>query len=457
MVHFLLLATVVVTTSLARPVSAAPLSLPAAVDLAVQRSETARSARAGVTSAAEAARAAAQLPDPMLRVSMENLPVTGPDRFSTTREPMTMKRFGISQEWLSGEKRDARRAAAEAAVGKESVQERIAAADARLQTALAYIDAFYVGETLQLTTMMEHHAHEQLETARARVASASGSSEEVLRLGAARGMAEDESAELRQQQSAARVALQRWIGTRADELVEPGGFPVPSEDAYVAADPLVASLQREIEVARTAATATSSNRHPNWTWEVAYEQRSGYSDMVSFGVTIPLPVAPASRQDRETASKLALVEKAEAELTEAIRAAQGEYLALVSDLQRLRELIERATERLKVVVPLTLAVIFVLLYLLFRSFADAALVMAAASFALVGGLWLVWALGHSISVASAVGFIALAGIAAEFGVVMLVYLKSALARRLAAGEPANDETLLAAIREGAVLRVRPRR
>jgi Cu(I)/Ag(I) efflux system membrane protein CusA/SilA len=120
------------------------------------------------------------------------------------------------------------------------------------------------------------------------------------------------------------------------------------------------------------------------------------------------------------------------------------------------EYLERATERLKVVVPLTLAVIFVLLYLLFRSFADAALVMAAVPFALVGGFWLVWALGHSISVASAVGFIALAGIAAEFGVVMLVYLKSALARRLAAGEPADDETLLAAIREGAVLRVRPK-
>ena len=120
------------------------------------------------------------------------------------------------------------------------------------------------------------------------------------------------------------------------------------------------------------------------------------------------------------------------------------------------EYLERATERLKVVVPATLAVIFVLLYLLFRSFGDAALVMAAVPFSLVGGFWLVWALGHSISVATAVGFIALAGVAAEFGVVMLVYLKNALARRLAAGEPDNEETLLAAIREGAVLRVRPK-
>lgn len=120
------------------------------------------------------------------------------------------------------------------------------------------------------------------------------------------------------------------------------------------------------------------------------------------------------------------------------------------------EYLERATQRLKIVVPITIAVIFVLLYLLFRSFADAALVMAAVPFSLVGGFWLIWALGHSVSVATAVGFIALAGVAAEFGVVMLIYLKNAHARRIAAGEPDNEATLLAAVREGAVLRVRPK-
>lgn len=120
------------------------------------------------------------------------------------------------------------------------------------------------------------------------------------------------------------------------------------------------------------------------------------------------------------------------------------------------EYLERATERLKVVVPATLAVIFVLLYVLFRSVGDAVLVMVAVPFSLVGGFWLIWALGHAVSVATAVGFIALAGVAAEFGVVMLVYLKNAHAQRMAAGEPDNLTTLLAAIREGAVLRVRPK-
>ncbi len=120
------------------------------------------------------------------------------------------------------------------------------------------------------------------------------------------------------------------------------------------------------------------------------------------------------------------------------------------------EYLERAAQRMKVVVPATLAVIFVLLYLLFRDATNAALVMAAVPFSLVGGFWLIWLLGHSVSVATAVGFIALAGVAAEFGVVMLVYLENALARRLATGEADTHDTLLAAIREGAVLRVRPK-
>jgi Cu(I)/Ag(I) efflux system membrane protein CusA/SilA len=120
------------------------------------------------------------------------------------------------------------------------------------------------------------------------------------------------------------------------------------------------------------------------------------------------------------------------------------------------EYLERATQRLKLVVPATLVVIFVLLYVLFRSAGDAGLVMAAVPFSLAGGFWLVWLMGHAVSVATAVGFIALAGVAAEFGVVMLVYLQNAYAKRLAAGEPDTEATLLAAVREGAVLRVRPK-
>jgi copper/silver efflux system protein len=120
------------------------------------------------------------------------------------------------------------------------------------------------------------------------------------------------------------------------------------------------------------------------------------------------------------------------------------------------EYLERAAKRLLVVVPFTGAIIFVLLYLTFRRFDEAALLMVTPPFAMAGGFWYVYALGHHFSVASAVGFIALAGLAAEFGVVMLIYLKHALETRIAAGAPANEATLVEAIDEGAVQRVRPK-
>jgi copper/silver efflux system protein len=119
------------------------------------------------------------------------------------------------------------------------------------------------------------------------------------------------------------------------------------------------------------------------------------------------------------------------------------------------EYLERASAKLKIVVPFTLLVIFVLLYMTFRRFDEAGLIMATLPFALIGGFWLIYALGHAVSVASAVGFIALAGVAAEFGVVMLIYLKHAWEERVARGQ-ANEACLYEAIREGAVLRVRPK-
>ncbi len=120
------------------------------------------------------------------------------------------------------------------------------------------------------------------------------------------------------------------------------------------------------------------------------------------------------------------------------------------------EYLERARARLVYVVPFTLLVIFVLLYLAFRRLDEALTIMLAVPFALVGGYWLLWLLGYSTSVATAVGFIALAGVAAEFGVVMLIYLRNAWEARLAAGAPATEAELIDAIEEGAVLRVRPK-
>ena len=120
------------------------------------------------------------------------------------------------------------------------------------------------------------------------------------------------------------------------------------------------------------------------------------------------------------------------------------------------EYLKRANERLRVVVPATLVIIFGLIYLVFRRASEAAIIMLSLPLALVGGLWLIWAMGHAVSVATLIGFIALAGVAAEFGIIMLLYLRHAWERQLAANPNAGQAELEAAIREGAVQRVRPK-
>ena len=150
-------------------------------------------------------------------------------------------------------------------------------------------------------------------------------------------------------------------------------------------------------------------------------------------------------------------------VTEAQRAVQasvpfppGTYLVWSGQY----EYLERATARLKIVVPATLLIIFLLLYLNFRSVTDTMIVMLSLPFALVGGLWLMWWLGFNLSVAVAVGFIALAGVAAETGVVMLIYLHHSLAeirqRRLVEGRALSQIDLRDAVLSGAVERVRPK-
>ena len=124
------------------------------------------------------------------------------------------------------------------------------------------------------------------------------------------------------------------------------------------------------------------------------------------------------------------------------------------------EYLERAAARLKIVVPVTLAIIFLLLYLNFRSLTETLIVMLSLPFALVGGIWLMWGLGFNLSVAVMVGFIALAGVAAETGIVMIIYLNQAWAevkaRRDVQGRPLTRDDLYEAIMEGAVERVRPK-
>ncbi|KLC44520.1 efflux RND transporter permease subunit [Xanthomonas perforans] len=120
------------------------------------------------------------------------------------------------------------------------------------------------------------------------------------------------------------------------------------------------------------------------------------------------------------------------------------------------EYLQRALARLQWVVPAALAIIFLVIWMVFRRLSDVSIILLSLPLALVGGFWLIWGLGHAISVASMIGFIALGGVAAEFGVIMLLYLRHAWEQRLASGAPEDVSTLQEAIYEGAVQRVRPK-
>ena len=150
------------------------------------------------------------------------------------------------------------------------------------------------------------------------------------------------------------------------------------------------------------------------------------------------------------------VEDAKRAVADAVRFPPGTYVTWSGQF----EYYERAKQRLTYVVPLTLLIIFLLLYLNFGRLAETMIVLLSLPFALVGGLWLMWWLGFNLSVAVAVGFIALAGVAAETGVIMLIYLDSALEerRKLVASEQRDfaRADLHAAIMHGAVERVRPK-
>ncbi len=145
------------------------------------------------------------------------------------------------------------------------------------------------------------------------------------------------------------------------------------------------------------------------------------------------------------------VARAQRAVSEAVELPQGYSVTWSGQY----EYMLRAKQRLSQIIPLTLVIIFVLLYLAFRHAGEAMMVMASLPFALVGGFWLIFLLDYHLSVAVGVGFIALAGVAAEFGVVMLIYLDNALRERERLG-PVTPQVLREAIMEGAVLRVRPK-
>lgn len=332
----------------ALPVHGQALSLQDAQRRAVERSRQLAAQDSSVLASREMAVAAGQLPDPVLKLGIDNLPVTGEDRFSMTRDFMTMRRIGLSQEITRGQKREmrAQRYAREA---EKSLAEKDATlAVIQRESALAWLERHY--SEAMATVLAEQIAQAKLEVQAAEAAyrGARAGQADVFAAHSTLAGLEDRASEFARRVAVAKANLARWIGEGADRpLAAPPVMDViPLESAaletHLALHPEIVAMTKQAEVAAAEARVAQASRTPDWTVEVAYQQRGpDFSNMVSVGVSVPLPWDRANRQDREVAAKLAMAEQMRAQRDEMLRAHVSEVRTMILEWQNDRERLGR--------------------------------------------------------------------------------------------------------------------
>ena len=320
-----------------------PLTLAEALRLAEARAPVLSASSAAADAAREMAVAAGQLPDPVLRAGVENLPVNGPDAFSIGNDFMTMRRIGVMQEYVSDAKRSARRERGEREARRLEAEREMSRSEVRTDVAIAWYDRFYARRTEQMLQTLADELAMQERASEAQVASGKSSAADALATRAAHVQVSDRMTAVHRQQQAATARLARWLG-------EDAGRP-PIEDA-ASGDVDVTTLPEHglhniphlrvlaglADVADADVRVAEQDRSPNWSWEVSYAQRgSAYSNMISVGVSVPLPIARKDRQDRELAARLMQREQARELLQDALRRHRSEFDVLRIELQALTE------------------------------------------------------------------------------------------------------------------------
>jgi outer membrane protein TolC len=287
------------------------------------------------------------LPDPVLRLGVDNVPIEGDDRFSLTRDFMTMRRIGVMQEFTRAEKRGARRDRYEReAEARESEREAAIAAIQR-DTAIAWLDRFYLEAMVATVRDFLHASEAEVQSADALFRAGKGAEADVFMSRGALAMARDRQDQLDRQLRGSRIALARWTGGPLDEPlsdlpdIATAPFRASELDAHLSRHPEIVSLERQAAISQAEARIAQASKHPDWTWEATYQQRgSAFGNMFSIGVSIPLPWDTGNRQDREIAAKLAMVGEATAKRDELVRAHAAEVQAMLEEwqtgVQRLR-------------------------------------------------------------------------------------------------------------------------
>jgi len=338
----------------------APLTLAEAQRRAIERSRQLAAQDAAIAASRDMAVAAGELPDPTLKLQLQNVPVEGADRFNINRDFMTMRSVGVMQELTRREKRELRRERFEREAEKTEAEKNLAIANIQRDTALAWLDLHYAQAMAAVT-------REEADATRLEITAAEGAyragrvnRSDVISAYSMRSAMSDRVSEMTRRLANARIALARWIGdvgavalsTLPD--IERMHLHGDGLEHQLLQHPDVEVLRRREEIARTEAKLASASKKPDWSVELMYSNRaSQFGDMASIGVSVPLQLFQGNRQDREVAAKLAMAEQARAEREEMERAHIAEIRAMVAEwrngLERLRryerELVPLARER----------------------------------------------------------------------------------------------------------------
>jgi len=329
--------------------AADPITLPEAQRIAVSRSQQLLAQDALTTAAKEQAVAAGQLPDPVLKFGVDNLPANGPDQLSLTRDFMTMRRIGIMQELPRAEKRRLKSERYEQDALRVQAQRQLTLANVQRDTALAWLDRYYSLAMRELIQQQVEETRQQTEAANIAFRAGRGSQADVFAARAAAIALQDRISQIDQQARSATLMLARWVGqsaaarppTGAPSWNSPplqGGTPEQQLRQY----PELLAMAAEIDALETDARLAQANKQADWSIEASYAQRGpAYSNMVSIGVSIPLQWDQKNRQDREVGSKLALVEEAKARYEDMLRTREAEVRSMFNDWQTGMERVAR--------------------------------------------------------------------------------------------------------------------
>jgi outer membrane protein TolC len=311
-----------VTVAYAQPV----LTFDQALRLAQDRSRQLVAQDYAAASAREMAVAAAQLPDPTLTAGINNLPINGADKFSLTRDFMTMRSVGVMQEFTRDDKRQARAARFEREAEVAQAGRTQMLANLQRDTALAWLDRYYQERIREVLTAQRDEARLQVEAADAAYRGTRGSQADVFAARTAVAQIEDRIAQADLQIATAKSRLARWIGDSAGlplgtaPAMEAATVESTGVEVHVLHHPQIDLLLKQEQVARAEVDVAQANKRADWSAELMYSQRGpAYSNMISINFSIPLQLDRKNRQDRELAAKLALIDQLQAQRDEVTR------------------------------------------------------------------------------------------------------------------------------------------